>query len=237
LNLAKCELRASTHGECQISTFDGIIYSAKHVILPPHLGTTGRTVLVQDVNNTFQVSAVVVEGLNIIQIVTKENHLIQLLRKMFDPVYLLIDNKNVSIDSESFVEKSNIRISKTSKNIDGIADVFHIELLNLGVILRTDLMFLVDIEVSPFYHSKLRGVCGDFDGEIYRDIKTPSCEEYFVNPSDSYYSREFTFYTKESFTLEKAQKSDKLVGWLSIRECTKDNVFMSQTLQPFNKLV
>jgi hypothetical protein len=189
---ATCNLRRVNSGKYQIRTFDGFLYENNL----PNETPKGRYLLVQDINNTIQVSSFYKEESKVIQIVARDMKHIHVIRPFNgQEMTVLVDGKPVTSELPLIVKNDNDKviliIKRLPKNKYGIENLLMVHMPLLGLTVKTDCISMSDIEVSPFYHSILRGLCGNFDGETNMELKTRDCRGYFVHPQEIVQSNEY----------------------------------------------
>jgi hypothetical protein len=189
---ATCNLRRVSKGKYQVRTFDGFLYENTLPTETPK----GRYILVQDINNTIQVSSYYKKDSKIIQIVARDMKHIHVIRPFNgQEMTVLVDGKPVTNKLPLIVKNDNgnviLIIKRLTQNMYGIDNLLIVHMPLVGLTVKTDCISMTDIEVSPFYHTTLRGLCGNFDGETIMELKTRDCRGYFVHPQEIVRSNEY----------------------------------------------
>ncbi len=73
------------------------------------------------------------------------------------------------------------------------------------------------LQVTPFLHSNVRGICGDFSGEKWDDCKDPMCSTVYNDPQ-RFLERHTTILTGES-TLSKLETSPDMISFMDAKKC------------------
>jgi hypothetical protein len=98
-----------------------------------------------------------------------------------------------------------------------------IDAVKIGVSFRTDLHSFTDIKVSPFFHSTLRGLCGDFDGEMREELKSLDCKKFYYNFQRIDRVCDYVLYAnKDNFLLEDVLAEKTLTSFLTMERCQRD---------------
>lgn len=202
-----------------IQTFDGLQYKLTNESISN--ANSKQILLVQDVDQTFQISLTSQQEKQIVQIVAQNfSKPIQMIRVRSRGVsQIRVDNALVKQMPVTFKNKKGdvlLLLRQLDDYVIGKENAIHMSFPLLGVDIKTDLETFIHIQASPFYHSSLRGICGDFDGETYQDMKTTDCKRFLLRPEDVFRVPGF------SRPLKQELSSD----WISLKPCDGNKLLM-----------
>jgi hypothetical protein len=216
---ATCFVHTSVGRALHVQTIDGLTYTLESLDSIQNK----QVVLMQDVHKTFQVSMATLGKQKYIQIMTQGHYkVIQIIRQSNnETIQVTADGKEIN---QTIVKNHAGQVVLEKVNMEnyvfGGDSVWQLHFPILGLTITTDVYSILHIQVSPFFHSNLRGVCGDFDGERRQELKSATCQKFFLRPEDIFN------YPKYTIPLSKDFSSN--IKWLSLTPCEK-----SSRLLPF----
>jgi uncharacterized protein (DUF1499 family) len=232
---AICSTRHNDAGLVQIETFDGFLYNSAHT--KNDQGNVARIVFSQDAANTYQVSMQIIENTRVLQMLTQHPMMkrVQIVREESQPFKVLVNgevlqfNENGEIDLK---ENENVILRiKSWKRAGDNMELVLIDAVKIGVSFTTDLQYMTDIQVSPFYHSTVRGLCGDFDGENREEIKSLDCKKFYYRFNRIDRACDYVLYAnKMDKTLDDLLAHKTLTGFLNVDRCQRDDRSMLRLL-------
>lgn len=88
------------------------------------------------------------------------------------------------------------------------------------------LFFFSSFQISPFLHSAVRGICGDFNGENFQEAKDPKCRRIFQNKGEflAAYKVQIPFYQKRDILLNPG-----VFDFIKTKKCPRDSFFAKFT--------
>jgi hypothetical protein len=218
---ATCFVHTTVGQALHVQTIDGLTYNLENL----ESIQNKQVLLMQDVDKTFQVAMATMGKQRYIQIMTHgQLKAIQIIRPSNkDAIQIVVDGKQIQ---ENVVENRDGQVILAVANLEsyvfGGDNVIQVYLPVLGLTITTDVYSILHIQVSPFFHSTLRGVCGDFDGERRQELKSVSCQKFFLRPEEIFN------YTPYIATLP--QNSSPNVKWLTLTPCGKNSRLLPFTL-------
>lgn len=226
---ATCYLHTSEERALHVQTFDGLMYNKYQ----PDFNKA--IVLAQDTQNNFQIS---MKGYPqprtmTLQIITRDMQEPVLITRDYSTkaMQLYIGSKPVPLVNNQlpYVRRNNanqtlVLVNHVDKYPYGGDNVIQVYFPSTELTVTLDLLSIVHIQVSPFYHSTLRGVCGDFDGERRQEVKSTDCKKFYVHPEQIFDSSEYqTPISQDQSSASISIGSDKISNptWMSLKACEK----------------
>lgn len=182
---ATCKV-VSKKGRISIRTFDKLDMDTRAVL---NNTVGGRIVLVQDIQKRLLVAEQrsITHRVTYIRLRQKVDHVLVAVNEKAwwkGPVVIYknkvqqlpfeLKNKNGDVILRAIQDRWWIR------SIKGIT----IQLPMLNSVVKTYPLVATEIILDPFFHTNVRGICGDFDGEILDETKGPRCFNVYRRPID-----------------------------------------------------